>query len=227
MRFSGGSRCYRITPTAERTKCRAAVWSCTGIGATCCGKKTEEHIDSAGQSSGLRFSDRPHPKIQSFQYLSLIRKANEDKMQGCGMVMYRNWCDLLREENRRNAERIACIFPHAFIHYENKLRTKDFVVTCPSCFRSFYFRICSAALLRYDKASSSCSPLLRSISMICTLLSFRESLEKESCWWAIAAISIANDRISSYWRIARSIHSLLISGIMLIHNSKNCLVLTA
>ena len=62
--------------------------------------------------------------------LSNNTHCGEDKMQGCGMVMYRNWCDLLREENRRNAERSACIFPHAFIHYENKLRTKQFFELC-------------------------------------------------------------------------------------------------
>lgn len=56
--------------------------------------------------------------------------SGEDKMQGHGMVIYRNWCDLLREENQRNAGRIECTFPHAFIHYENKLRTKQFFELC-------------------------------------------------------------------------------------------------
>lgn len=62
--------------------------------------------------------------------LSNNSHCGEDKMQSCGMVMYRNWCELLREENRRNAERMDCIFPHAFIHYENKLRTKQFFELC-------------------------------------------------------------------------------------------------
>lgn len=52
--------------------------------------------------------------------------CGEDKMQGYGMVIYRDWCELLREENQRSAEHIECVFPHAFIHYENKLRTKQF-----------------------------------------------------------------------------------------------------
>lgn len=56
--------------------------------------------------------------------------CGEDNMQGCGMVMYRNWCDLLREENRRNAERMDCVFSHAFIYYENELRTKQFFELC-------------------------------------------------------------------------------------------------
>lgn len=51
----------------------------------------------------------------------------ENKMQGYGLVIYRNWCDLLREENRENKDQMECVFPHAFIHYENKLRTKQFL----------------------------------------------------------------------------------------------------
>ena len=46
------------------------------------------------------------------------------------MVIYRNWLDLLKEEKQRNAEHIECVFPHAFIHYENKLRTKQFFELC-------------------------------------------------------------------------------------------------
>lgn len=52
--------------------------------------------------------------------LSNNSHCRECKMQGCGMVIYRNWCELLREENRRNAKRITCIFLHVFIHYKNK-----------------------------------------------------------------------------------------------------------
>ena len=51
-------------------------------------------------------------------------------MQGYGLVIYRNWLDLLKEEKQRNAEQIECVFPHAFIHYENKLRTKQFFELC-------------------------------------------------------------------------------------------------
>lgn len=70
--------------------------------------------------------------FQGIALLSNNSHCGEDKMQGCGMVIYRNWCELLREENRRNAERIVCVFPHAFIHYENKLRTKQFFELCIS-----------------------------------------------------------------------------------------------
>lgn len=54
----------------------------------------------------------------------------KDIMQGHGMGIYRNWCGLLMEENQQNAEHIECVYPHAFIHYENKLRTKQFFEMC-------------------------------------------------------------------------------------------------
>ena len=54
----------------------------------------------------------------------------KDIMQGHGMGIYSNWCGLLMEENQQNAEHIECVYPHAFIHYENKLRTKQFFEMC-------------------------------------------------------------------------------------------------
>ncbi len=59
--------------------------------------------------------------FKGIEMLSNNDHCGEDKMQGYGTVIYRNWCELLREENQRNAEQIECTFPHAFIHYENKL----------------------------------------------------------------------------------------------------------
>lgn len=68
--------------------------------------------------------------LRGVELLSNNEHYGEDKMQGYGMVIYRNWLDLLKEEKQRNAEHIECVFPHAFIHYENKLRTKQFFELC-------------------------------------------------------------------------------------------------
>ncbi len=68
--------------------------------------------------------------LRGVELLSNIDHCGEDKMQGYGLVIYRNWLDLLKEEKQRNAEHIECVFPHAFIHYENKLRTKQFFELC-------------------------------------------------------------------------------------------------
>ena len=38
--------------------------------------------------------------LRGITLLSNNSHCGEDKMQGHGMVIYRNWCDLLREENQ-------------------------------------------------------------------------------------------------------------------------------
>lgn len=68
--------------------------------------------------------------LRGIALLSNNSRPVKDKMAGYGMVIYRLWQDLLKEENQRNADQIECIFPHAFIHYENKLRTMQFFERC-------------------------------------------------------------------------------------------------
>lgn len=76
--------------------------------------------------------------------------CGEDKMQGYGTVIYRNWCKLLREENQRNAEQIECTFPHAFIHYENKLRTKQFFELCINIIPGIDKELMTLAINQYN-----------------------------------------------------------------------------
>ena len=76
--------------------------------------------------------------------------CGEDKMQGHGMVIYRNWCDLLRKENQSNADRIECVFPHAFIHYENKLRTKQFFELCINIIPDIDKELMALAISQYN-----------------------------------------------------------------------------
>lgn len=68
--------------------------------------------------------------LRGLTLLSNKTHDGKDKMQGHGLVIYQNWQELLREKNRKNADQIECVFPHAFIHYENKLRTKQFFERC-------------------------------------------------------------------------------------------------
>ncbi len=76
--------------------------------------------------------------------------CGENKMKGYGMVIYRNWCELLREENQRNAEQIVCVFPHAFIHYENKLLTKKFFELCIDIIPDIDKELMSLAVSQYQ-----------------------------------------------------------------------------
>ncbi len=98
--------------------------------------------------------------------------CEEDKMKGHGMVIYRNWCDLLREENQRNAERIECTFPHAFIHYENKYRTKQFFELCINIIPGIDKELMTLAVNQYND-------IVTSAIEIATIAHLQDSFPKE------------------------------------------------
>ena len=99
--------------------------------------------------------------------------CGEDKMQGYGMIIYQNWCELLREENQRSAERIECVFPHAFIHYENKLRTKQFFELCINIIPGIDKELMTLAVNQYNDIISSATE-------IATIAHLRDSLPRDS-----------------------------------------------
>ncbi|MDE6580253.1 MAG: hypothetical protein K2K41_06940 [Ruminiclostridium sp.] len=98
--------------------------------------------------------------------------CGEDKMQGHGMVIYRNWCELLREENRRNADRIECTFPNAFIHYENKLRTKQFFELCIKVIPDIDKELMTLAVDQYNE-------IIASAAEIATITHTQDSFSKD------------------------------------------------
>ncbi|MDE6845308.1 MAG: helix-turn-helix domain-containing protein [Lachnospiraceae bacterium] len=99
--------------------------------------------------------------------------CGEDKMQGYGMVIYQNWCDLLKEENKRNADQIDCVFPHAFIHYENKLRTKQFFELCINIIPDIDKELMTLAISQYDE-------ILSFATEIATIAHQRNSFSEDS-----------------------------------------------
>lgn len=98
--------------------------------------------------------------------------CGEDKMQGHGMVIYRNWCELLREENQINAEHIECVFPHAFIHYENKFRTKQFLEMCINIIPDIDKGLMTLAVNQYNDIISAATE-------IATVSHLRDSFSKD------------------------------------------------
>ena len=111
--------------------------------------------------------------FKGIELLSDDSHSGEDKMQGCGKVIYRSWCELLREESRRNAERIECTFPHAFIHYENKLRTKQFFEMCAKVIPRIDKELMRLAVARYDDITAFAEK-------IATITHTQDSLPKET-----------------------------------------------
>ena len=88
--------------------------------------------------------------LRGITLLSNNSHCGEDKMQGHGMVIYQNWCDLLREENQTNADQMECVFPHEFIHYENKLRTKQFFEFCINMIPNIDKELMALAISQYN-----------------------------------------------------------------------------
>lgn len=97
--------------------------------------------------------------LRGVELLSNNEHYGEDKMQGYGMVIYRNWLDLLKEEKQRNAEQIESVFPHAFIHYENKLRIKQFFELCVKTIPGIDKELMTLAIAQYNDIVTSATEI--------------------------------------------------------------------
>lgn len=111
--------------------------------------------------------------LRGITLLSNSEQCGKDKMQGYGIVIYRNWCGLLREENQRDADQIECVFPHAFIHYENKLRTKQFFELCINMIPGIDKEFMTLAIKQYDD-------IISSAVQIATIAHERDSFPKDA-----------------------------------------------
>lgn len=111
--------------------------------------------------------------FRGLKLLSNQEHCGKDKMQGYGLVIYRNWCDLLREENQRDADQIECVFPHAFIHYENKLRTTQFFERCINIIPGIDKEFMTLAVSQYQDVVSFATE-------IATIAHQRDSFPKEA-----------------------------------------------
>ncbi|MDE6389635.1 MAG: helix-turn-helix domain-containing protein [Lachnospiraceae bacterium] len=67
---------------------------------------------------------------EGYRLLSNEVHQFDQPLVGYGLVIYENWRDELRMENEKNLETIDCLYPHIFIHYENKMCIKQFLELC-------------------------------------------------------------------------------------------------
>jgi transcriptional regulator with XRE-family HTH domain len=111
--------------------------------------------------------------LRGITLLSNTEHCGADKMQGYGLVIYWNWCGLLREENQRGADQIECVFPHAFIHYENKLRAKQFFELCVNTIPDIDKELMALAIAQYNDICSSAAD-------IATIAHQRDSFPKDT-----------------------------------------------
>lgn len=94
-----------------------------------------------------------------FKGLSLLKNTNQIKqptnntatLYGYGLAIYDIWSNLLIDENKINADNMYCLYPHAFIHYESKLRTKQFFEKSSELIQGIDKSLFSLAIKQYDE----------------------------------------------------------------------------
>lgn len=91
-------------------------------------------------------------------YVLLSNKVHsfEQPLVGYGLVIYDNWCEELRKETNQELTDIACMFPHIFIHYEGKLRTKQFLECCMHLIQDIDNGAIRAVISKYEEILSIC-----------------------------------------------------------------------
>ncbi len=109
---------------------------------------------------------------------------------GYGLVIYDNWCEELRKETNKGLTDIECMFPHIFIHYEGKLRIKQFLELCIHMIRDIDKSAVRTAISKYEEMLSICEKCMQAyvgVLQRCRGLE-EEALEAisqyaESCHW--------------------------------------------
>lgn len=95
--------------------------------------------------------------------------SGKDKMRGYGMVIYQNWSDLLKEENVKEADQIHCLYPHAFIHYEDKLRIKQFLEMSMNIISGIDKEYLALAVKQYDEIISFAYEIMMIAAQLSTI----------------------------------------------------------
>lgn len=80
----------------------------------------------------------------------------KEPLVGYGLVIYDNWCNELQKENDANLETIDCLYPHIFIHYESKMRIKQFLELCIHIVGGVNKPALEKAILKYSEIIDMC-----------------------------------------------------------------------
>ncbi len=101
-------------------------------------------------------------KVLQKGYALLSNKVHlfEEPLMGYGLVIYDNWCEELRKETNREMTDIECMFPHIFIHYEGKLRIRQFLECCIHLIQDIDDSYIRTAISKYDEILSICEKCL-------------------------------------------------------------------
>ena len=91
---------------------------------------------------------------KGYALLSNKRHLFDQPLAGYGVVIYDNWCEELRKETNQDLADINCMFPHVFIHYEGKLRIREFLELCTHLMHETDKSAFKTAISKYDEILS-------------------------------------------------------------------------
>lgn len=89
---------------------------------------------------------------------------SDEPLTGYGQVIYDNWCRELQKESNQGLAEMECLAPHIFIHYEGKLRIKQFLELCMRRMENVDQRPFTAAVSKYEEIIQMCGKFLQSLS---------------------------------------------------------------
>lgn len=89
---------------------------------------------------------------------------SDEPLTGYGQVIYDNWCRELQKESNQSLAEMECLAPHIFIHYEGKLRIKQFLELCMRRMENVDQRPFTAAVSKYEELIQMCGKFLQSLS---------------------------------------------------------------
>lgn len=80
----------------------------------------------------------------------------EEPLKGYGLVIYDNWRGELVKENENHLETVNCLYPHIFIHYESKLRIRQFLELCGGIVAGMDREALEGAVRKYNEIIALC-----------------------------------------------------------------------
>lgn len=89
---------------------------------------------------------------------------SDQPLVGHGTVIYDNWCRELQKESNKGLVEIECLSPHIFIHYEGKLRIKQFLELTLHLLDGLNSRPILAAISKYEEIIGMCEKCLYDMS---------------------------------------------------------------
>lgn len=110
-------------------------------------------------------ADKCRESLQKAVFLLGNQDAKWDQpLVGHGLVIYDNWCRELQKEINQGLIEMECLSPHIFIHYEGKLRVRQFLELCLHLLDDLDRRPILAAISKYEEIISMCEKCLHDLS---------------------------------------------------------------